>query len=69
MSTIKMGKILVHYHFNKIIKGPRTSFQSPGMSQKHVKNVCLTAHLYLTKFHFDSNQDLKEINNSVTSVM
>ena len=30
-------------HFNKIIKGSGTSFQSPAFSQKHVKNVCHTA--------------------------
>ena len=27
-----------------IIKEPGTSFQSPAFSQKHVKNVCHTAH-------------------------
>ena len=32
------------YHFNKIIKEPGTSFQSPALSQKHVRNVCHTAH-------------------------
>ena len=54
MSTIKNGQILLYCHFNKIIKEPGTSFQSPAFSQKHVRNVCATAHLYLTKFHFDS---------------
>ena len=31
------------FHFNKIIKGPGTSFKSPALSQKHVRNVCHTA--------------------------
>ena len=29
-------------HSNKIITGPGTSFQSPALSQKHVRNVCHT---------------------------
>ena len=37
MSTIKNGQIRPYYHFNKIIKGPGTSFQSPSLSQKHVR--------------------------------
>ena len=53
MSTIKNGQILLYCHFNKIIKEPGTSFQSPAFNQKHIRNVCHTAH-YLTKFHFDS---------------
>ena len=61
MSIIKNGQILLYCHFNKIIKEPGASFQSPAFSQKHVTNVCHTAHYYLTKFHFDSTQDLKEI--------
>ena len=40
MSTIKMAKT----HFNKIIKGFGKSFQSPALSQKHVRNVCHTAY-------------------------
>ena len=31
-------------HFNEIIKGPGTSFQSPAFSQKHVRNNYDTAH-------------------------
>ena len=27
-----------------IIKGPGTSFQSPAVKQKHVRNVCHTVH-------------------------
>ena len=44
MSTVKDGQIPLYYHFNKIIKGPGTSFQSPALSQKHAKRVCHTAH-------------------------
>ena len=54
MSTIKNGQISLYCYFNKITKGPGTSFQSPALSQKHVRNVCLTAHQHLTKFHFDN---------------
>ena len=48
MSTIKNDQISQYCHLNKIIKGPGTSFQSPAVNQKHVRNVCQ----YLTKFHF-----------------
>ena len=54
MATIKNGQIWLYYHFNKIIKRPGTSFQSPALSQKHAKNVSHTVQQYLTKFHFDS---------------
>ena len=54
MSTIKNDQISLYCCFNKIIKGPGTSFQSPALCQKYVRNVCDTAHQYLTKFHFDS---------------
>ena len=53
MSTIKNRDISLYCHFNKIIKGPATSFQSLALSQKHVRNVCHTTHQHLTKFHFD----------------
>ena len=43
MLTIKNGQIFLYCHFNKIIKGPGTSFQSPALSQKHVRNFCPTA--------------------------
>ena len=43
MSTIKNGKILLYSHFNKIIKGPGTSFQSSAFSQNYVGNVCHAA--------------------------
>ena len=65
MSIIKNGQISLFCHFNKIIKG--SSFQSPALNQKHFRNVCQTAHQYLTKFSFDSTQDSKEISISVTS--
>ena len=54
MSTIKNGEISLYFYFNKIMNGPGTNFQSPALSQQHVRNVCHTAHKYLTKFHFDS---------------
>ena len=28
------------FHFIKIIKGPKTSFQSPALCLKHVRKVC-----------------------------
>ena len=40
MSAIKNGQITLYCCFNKIIKGPGTSFQSPALNQKHVRNVC-----------------------------
>ena len=27
-----------------VMKGPGTSFQSPALNQKHVRNVCHTIH-------------------------
>ena len=44
MSTIKNGLSSLYCHFNKIIKGPGTSFQSLALSQKHVRNICHTAY-------------------------
>ena len=61
MTTMKNGQISLYCHFNKIIKRSGTSYQSPALSQKHVRNVCHTAHYDLTKFHFDKTQDSKEI--------
>ena len=54
MSIIKNGQILLYFYFNKDIKEPRTSFQSPVLSQKYVRNVFHTAQKCLTKFHFGS---------------
>ena len=68
MSTIKNGQILLYCHFDKIIKGPGTSFQPPAFNQKHVRNICHTAHLYLTKFHFDRIQDSKKISIKLTFI-
>ena len=63
MSTIKNSQILLYCHFNKIIKEPGTSFQCPAFSQKHARNVCHTAHQYMTKCYFDRTQNSKEIRN------
>ena len=63
------GWISLYCCFNKIIKGPGTSFQFPALNQKHIRNVYHTAHQYLTKFHFDSTSDSKKISTSVTSIM
>ena len=40
MLTIKNGQISLYCHFNKIIKGSGNSFQFPGLSQTHARNVC-----------------------------
>ena len=69
MSTIKNGQILLYCHFNNFIKEPGTSFQFPASSQRHVRYVCHTEHKYLTKFHFDSTQDSKEISVSMMHMM
>ena len=39
------------FHFNEIMKRPGTSFHSPALSQKHIRNIRHTAY-YMTKFHF-----------------
>ena len=44
MSAIKNGQILLYCHFDKIIRGSGTSYQFPALGQKHVRNVCHTAH-------------------------
>ena len=59
MSAIKNDYNQLYCHFNKMIKGPRTSFKYPALSEKHVTNVC----------HLDSTQDSKEISISVASIM
>ena len=41
MPTIKNGQNLLYFYFNKIIKKPGTSFQSPALSQKHATNFIL----------------------------
>ena len=60
MFTVKNGQISLYCHFDETIKGPGTSSQPLALSQKHARNVCQTAHQYLTKFHFDSTQDSKK---------
>ena len=45
MSTIKNGHISLYYHLNKIIKEPGPILQFSALSQKHVRNVCLTAYV------------------------
>ena len=39
MSTIKNDQDSLYYHFNKMIERSGTSFQSPALSQKHVRNI------------------------------
>ena len=66
MSTIKNSQMLLYCHFNKIIKEPGTSFQSPELvsspqhSAKNMSEIFVIQHTYLTKFHFD-RKDSKEI--------
>ena len=42
--TQKNGQILLHYHFNKTIKQPKTSFRLQHRVQKNAGNVCHIAH-------------------------
>ena len=41
---MKNGQISLYCRFNKNIKGPGTSFLSPALNQKHIRNVCHAAH-------------------------
>ena len=59
MSTVKNGQVSPYCHFNKIIKGPGTSFQSSALNQKHFRKVCHLARYYLTKTHFDCTEGFK----------
>ena len=45
MSTIKNGHLMLSYHFNKIKKGPGTSFQFPALSQKHIAMPMMTSQI------------------------
>ena len=54
MLTIKNGQISLYCYFNRIIRVPRTNFQSPALRQKHARNVSFTTYQYLTKFLFES---------------
>ena len=49
MSAIKNGQISLYCHFNKIIQGPGTSFQSAELSQENVRNVY---HISNCNFHY-----------------
>ena len=54
----------LYCRFNEIIvKGTGTSFQSPALSQKHVRNVFRTEH-YRTLI----NVTLLSLNNSIQSL-
>ena len=44
MSTFKDNQTSIYCHFNKMTERPGSSFQSPALRQKHVRNVCHTAH-------------------------
>ena len=66
---MKNGQISPYCRFNKIIKGPGTSSQSPAFNQKHIRNVYHTAHYYLTKLHIDSTKDSKEISITVNYII
>ena len=49
MSTLKNGWISFYCHFNKITKGPGTSFKSPGFKRnKHNCNLHYAAMLMMT---------------------
>ena len=41
---MKNDQIALYCRSNKITKGPGTSFQSPVLNQKHIRNVYHTAH-------------------------
>ena len=69
VSAIKNGQISLYCYSNKIINGPKICFQSPVLSQKHARNMCHTVHQYLTKFHFNSTFDPKEISNIAMPIM
>ena len=44
MSTMKNSQILLYCYFNNIIEGSGTSFLSPALNQKYIRNVYHTAH-------------------------
>ena len=43
MSTIRNDQISLYWHFNKIMKGPETSFQSPHCAKNMLK-MFVTQH-------------------------
>ena len=74
MPTIKYGQILLYCHFNKIKKGSDFQFLVPNqfpvsrIEPKTCQKCLFCSTLYLTKFHFESTQDSKEISISVTTL-
>ena len=69
MLNVNYSQISLYCSCSKIIKRSGTSFQSPGLSQKQVRNVFHTTHKYLTKFHRDNTQNSEEVSLSVTFIM
>ena len=63
MSTMKNGKILLYFHFSKIIKKSGTIFQPPALSQKNWN--CHTAQQYLTKSHFNKIPAPKKVKKQI----
>ena len=61
ISSNKYQQILSSCHFTKIMKGPGTSFQSLGLSQKYVGNVCHDLQYPLAKFHFNTGKYSKVV--------
>ena len=60
MRSNKNGQIFLYFHFNKIVKEFEFSFQSPALSQRHVRDVCKSVQHYLTKSDFDNTYDSKK---------
>ena len=54
MSTIKNSQISLYFHFKKIMKGPRTSFQSPALNQKMYQfdSTCFKRNKHNCNFHY-----------------
>ena len=44
---MKNGQISLYFHFNKIIKGSGTNFQSPSLNKKHIRNVIFRVTIFL----------------------
>ena len=74
MPAIKSGQILLDFHFNKIIKGPRPSFQSPLLSQKHVdmfviQHTSTWPNFILTVLRVKRNKHERNFHYAVMSMM
>ena len=52
MLIIKNDQISLYCDFNKIIKGPGTSFPSPAVNQNHVRNVFSYSTLVFDQISF-----------------